>query len=157
MARPRKAWQVIEAEGKSHRTKAEMNERKEKELDVIADDIKPPSFLNASQKKQFNWYVEQLSLLNIIGNLDTELLARYVVSQDQYERIIAKMAKLDPVDDIEIFAKLTTAQNKLFVQCRQAGNDLGLSITSRGKLVVPKLNEEEKELTPEERLFGNSL
>lgn len=157
MARPRKALAVLKAEGKSHRTKAELEEREKQELEVISDKIEPPSFLSKGQKERFGWYVDELSRLNIIGNVDAELLARYVVSQDQYETVAKKLSRLDPIGQMDEYNKLINIQNKLFTQCRQAGNDLGLSITSRGRLVIPEAEGEKKELTPEEKLFGGAL
>ena len=46
---------------------------------------------------------------------------------------------------------------RFFKQARALGSDLGLTITGRAKLVVPKGKEEPKELTPEEKLFGKAL
>ena len=156
MGRPRKAAAVIEMEGKSHRTKAELEERRRQEVAVVDDELQPPSFLTKKLAERFNWYVEQLKELEIIGNVDAELLARYVASQDQYETVSKRIRNLDPIKQMDEYTKLVTAQNKLFTQCRQAGNDLGLSITSRGKLVVPQ-KEESEEKTEEEKLFGDAL
>ena len=43
MARPRKPIAVLEAEGKSHMTKKEIEERREQELKVPFTNVKPPS------------------------------------------------------------------------------------------------------------------
>lgn len=156
VGRPRKTAAVLELEGRSHKTKAELEQRRQEEIVVATDELHPPDFLPKRLKDRFKWYVGQLEELNLIGNVDAELLARYVTSQDQYENVAKKIMRLDPVKNMEDYSKLVTAQNKLFTQCRQAGNDLGLSITSRGKLVVPK-KEEVKEQTDEEKLFGGAL
>ena len=157
MGRPRKSAAVLEIEGKSHKSKAELEERKlQEEAMLIDDELSPPDFLPKRLKDRFEWYVGQLRELNLIGNVDAELLARYVTSQEQYEKVAKKISRLDPVNNLEEYSKLVTAQNKLFTQCRQAGSDLGLSITSRGKLVVPQ-KEEVKEETDEEKLFGGAL
>lgn len=156
MARPKKSWRVIEAEGKSHRTKEEMEQRKQTEPETISDNVEPPEFLPARLKTQFKWYVKELERLKIIGNVDADALGRYLVSQEQYEIVSKKLMKLDPVNDLEAYGKLTTIQNKAFTNARQSGNDLGLSISSRGKLVVPEDKEKPKE-TPDEQLFGQQL
>ena len=46
--------------------------------------------------------------------------------------------------DIYEMEKLATMQDKAFKQCRASGNDLGLSITSRCKLVMPEKTEDPK-------------
>ncbi|MGN7308777.1 P27 family phage terminase small subunit, partial [Bacillus subtilis] len=51
-----------------------------------------------------------------------------------------------------IYADLTLNQDKFFKQCRQAASDLGLTISSRCKLVVPK--KEEKEPSDVEKRFS---
>ena len=49
-------------------------------------------------------------------------------------------------------------QDKLFKQCRQTATDLGLTITSRCKIVLPKTKEEKKKPQNEsEALFGNII
>jgi P27 family predicted phage terminase small subunit len=50
--------------------------------------------------------------------------------------------------------KVLNNQDKLFKQCRSSAMDLGLTISSRCKLVVPKAEEDTKELSLEDRLFG---
>lgn len=157
MGRPKKPAELIKFEGKTHIGKEELERRKAEELPVIDDEITPPKYLTPTLKKRFNWYVEQLKELNIIGNVDAELLARYVVSEDQYQTISVKIQTVNPLGDIDLYSKLVNAQSKLFNQCRTAGSDLGLSITSRGKLVIPQVKEPPKELTPEQKLFGGSL
>ena len=158
MGRPRKAVEVIWAEGKTHMSKEDYERRKAQEVALIDDDLQPPEYLPVRLKRRFEWYVQQLDKLNIIGNVDAELLARYVASEEQYQAVAKKLLKLDPVNDNDLYTKLASTQNKLFTQCRQAGNDLGLSITARGKLVLPVPDEKDKAPeTVEDALFGDAL
>ena len=56
-----------------------------------------------------------------------------------------KAIKEDPLK-FEAWSKI---QERYFKQCRSSANDLGLSISSRCKLVVPEINQE----TPKENKF----
>ena len=85
-------------------------------------------------------------------NLDCEVLARYVMLENQFQQISTKLLQLN-IDDEEYY-KFCNLQEKIFKQVRQVGNDLGLSISSRCKLVVPSKEKEEKELSIEDKLFG---
>ena len=148
---------MLQARGKKNLTKEEIEQRKAEEIEFPSDEIIAPEYLLARMKREFYKYAKQLKEIGIIGNVDADLLAKYVMSEDQYRTVSREILRLDMVKDLKTYTSLVTAQNKLFTQCRQAGSDLGLSITSRGKLVVPKGDEEDKEQTPEEKLFGNAL
>jgi P27 family predicted phage terminase small subunit len=50
--------------------------------------------------------------------------------------------------------KVLNNQDKLFKQCRASAMDLGLTISSRCRLVIPTTDNKEKELSIEDRLFG---
>ena len=80
-----------------------------------------------------------------MSNLDCDALARYITSLDLYIKISKKIRTKKVMDDIFLLEKYSSLQDKYFKQCRAAGNDLGLSITSRCKLVVPKAEETPKE------------
>ena len=85
-------------------------------------------------------------------NLDCEVLARYIILENQFQQISTKLMSLYIED--EDYYKFCTLQDKIFKQVRQVGNDLGLSISSRCKLVMPTKQEEEKEESLEDKLFG---
>ena len=51
------------------------------------------------------------------------------------------------------YPAMVRIQEKLFTMARQSANDLGLTISSRCKLVVPK--KEEKEVDPIAAKFGD--
>ena len=152
MAGQRQPIELLLAKGNKHLTKAEIEERKAKEIKASNDDIKPPSYLNEKLIPHFNYIADQLLDIGIMTNLDCEVLARYVILENQFQQISTKLMNLD-IDD-EDYYKFCTLQDKIFKQVRQVGNDLGLSISSRCKLVVPTKQEEEKEETLEDKLFG---
>ena len=137
---------LVELKGTNHLTKAEKEERAEAEISAPADSIVPPDFLTAKQKKRFNEIAADLQAIGIMANIDAPALARYVVSEDQYEKLTRIVRKiLSRTKDVpEYLSKLLTSQDKLFKQCRAAASDLGMTITSRCRIVIPKAPEKPK-------------
>ena len=155
MGKPRQPISLILAKGnKAHLTKAEIEERTKQEVKAKDNNIQPPSYLPDNLKKEFNIIAEELKELGIMSNLDCSALARYVSSEYQYQKVLRSSFKMSPEN--EKYPGLLLMQEKLFKMARQAATDLGLTISSRCKLVLPK-KEKERELTEEERLFGGSL
>lgn len=157
MARPKESIHVIQMKGKTHMGKAEIEQRKAEEVKAPSDNVAAPDYLPARLKTRFNEYAKQLVDLNIFGNIDAEALGRYLTAQDAYEVASKAMLKMDIVNDIDQYSKLVNVHNKLFTQARQTANDLGLSISSRGKLVLPKDNTPVKPKTETEMRFANRL
>lgn len=154
MARPRQPIDLIVAKGKKNLTKKEIEERKSKEVQAPADKIEPPSYLPSSLKKEFKRIAGELIDIGIMSNLDCEALARFIVSEYNYQKVTQKLLKTGV--DNKKYIDLLLMQEKLFKMCRQSAGDLGLTISSRCKLVVPK-KEDKKELTEEEKLFGGRV
>ena len=149
MAGPRLPLEVVQARGSKHLTKAEIKARQEREIKPITDNIIAPTYLTKKQKEEFYKISKQLEKLKIMGETDVDALARYIVSRGFYENAIKQMRKPEVKGDPILFEKWLNNQDKLFKQCRASANDLGLSISSRCKLVVPEANKE----TPKENKF----
>ena len=152
MAGQRQPIELLLAKGKKNFSKAEIEERKAKEVKANTDNIKPPTYLSDELIPNFEYIANQLTDIGIMTNLDCEVLARYVMLENQFQQISSKLLQLN-IDDEEYY-KFCNLQEKIFKQVRQVGNDLGLSISSRCKLVVPSKEKEEKELSIEDKLFG---
>ncbi len=73
-------------------------------------------------------------------NLDIDALARFVIARKMYLEITNRL--LESPELMVADKDVVTTQDKLFKQCRAAASDLGLTISSRCKLVVPKQPEE---------------
>lgn len=157
---------LILLKGKSHLTKEQIEERTKTEVKAPADDVKPPDYLTGKLKKEFLVIATELKRIDLITNLDVDALARFLLAREQYVRLTKELRTIPPTITIENpdtgkkvkvanenYGDTLLAQDKLFKQCRAASADLGLTITSRCKLVVPK-KPEEKQPTEEERLFG---
>lgn len=158
MARPREPINLIEAKGRSHLTKAEIEERRAVEVQPCTDEIEAPGFLTAAQKKHFLKLAGQLEKIRIMGETDVDTLARYVTAQSQYEKTtkeLRALAKDKPKrDEPDYYTQLdlwyaaqnsaAKLQDRYFKQASALARDLGLTISSRCKLVVPAKDEEPK-------------
>jgi len=150
---------VVQGKGKKHLTRQEIKERMEQEESIkgYADNVEPPSYLTAAQKKEFNKIAAELIRLEIFSNLDVDSLARYIDSKTQYIQMIKELKKIKPTETVtkpdgkkltfanEDYPKLQRVKNALFGECRAAAADLGLTITSRLKLVLPPKEEKKTE------------
>ena len=165
MARPRQPIELVIAKGKKNLTKAEIEERRATEPQICTDGIVAPAYLTAKQKKSFDRLAGQLQKINIMGETDVDALARYVTAQSQYEAAAKDLRALqkqkpkepaggDPEEDAKYMGMLgiwLTCQENLdkrvdryFKQAQTAAAALGLTISSRCKLVVPVKSEPEK-------------
>ena len=140
MAGPRQPIELLKAKGAKHLTKAEIREREETEIKANSDKIEAPSYLPEELKIKFNEVANELNDIGIMSNLDCEALARFLIAEFQYQKVVKKAIKMSPEN--EKYMDLLLMQEKLFKMARQAAGDLGLTISSRCKLVVPKPKEE---------------
>lgn len=178
MAGPKQPIDLLLIKGKKHLTKKEIEERKSKEVKAPSDKaVKSPSYLPSDLKKEFKKLAEELVDIGIMSNLDVDALARFLLAKKMYLQVTNELLKQEPVrlveqpildeegEVIEIkqmtvsnetYTELLINQDKLFKQSTKAAADLGLTISSRCKLVIPK-KEEEKPKSKEEKLFGDAL
>lgn len=151
---------VIQGKGRSHHiTKDEAKRRlqHEEKMRGSTENIIAPAYLTKKQKDEFYEIAEKLIALGIFSNLDIDNLARYIDSRTQYIQLIRDLKKIKAVDVIkdeagntitvanEDYPKLQRVKNALYNECRSAAADLGLSITSRLKLVIPETNDKPPE------------
>lgn len=169
--RNKQPLQVIQGKGRSnHLTQEEIKKRQKHEEKVrgFSDKVVPPSYLTAAQKKEFIQIAEELIRIDIFSNLDIDSLARYLDSKYQYLQLVKDMRKIKPTEVVELptgkkvtlanedYPKLARVKNTLFTECRSAASDLGLTITSRLKLVIPTPTPAEGKSEAEKR-FGGRL
>lgn len=149
MAGQRQPIELVIANGKKNLTKAEIQARRDSEVKPIIDNITAPSYLTSKQKKEFDKIASQLQKLKIMGETDVDALARYVIANELYVHSVKKMRSGTVKNDPVTFGLWAKNQERYFKQCRASANDLGLSISSRCRLVVPAT----KETTPKENKF----
>ena len=151
MAGQRLPLEVVQARGSKHLTKAEIQERKEREIKPVTDDIIAPDYLTKKQKDTFYKLSAQLEKLKIMGETDVDALARYIVANDSYVHATKQLRKSEVKNDPMKYESWSKIQERNFKMVRASANDLGLSISSRCKLVVPGANKEDK---PKENKFA---
>ena len=149
MAGQRLPTGVVEARGNKHFTKAELEARREREIKPITDNIIAPGYLTKKQKEDFDTIADQLKKLKIMGETDVDALARYITARDFYVNAVKQMRKKEVKNNPILFESWAKIQERYFKQCRSCANDLGLSISSRCKLVVPETKKE----TPKKNKF----
>ncbi|MCI9078980.1 MAG: phage terminase small subunit P27 family [Lachnospiraceae bacterium] len=156
MARPREPIDLVAAKNRKHLTKAEYENRKKSEVTAPADNIKPPSFLTRKEKDRFNEIAGQLKDIGIMTNLDCDVLARYIRASTEYEKVTKQLARIKFVPDKKSWSGeeeqlaeqtgkynyLQKIQARLEKQCNANARELGLTISSRCRLVLPKKEEE---------------
>lgn len=151
MAGPRQPIDLVLAKGRKNLTKKEIEERKKQEIKAPDDKVEPPSYLPDELKENFTRIANELIDIGIMSNLDCEALARFIVSESQYQKVSQRIMKMKTIG--QTYMDLINTQDKLFKMCRQSANDLGLTISSRCKLVMPK--KEKKAVDPVAAKFGD--
>lgn len=158
MAGPRQPIELVEFKGKKHLTKAEKEERHARELKPCTDEIAAPKYLTGPQKKDFYRIAAQLEKLKIMGETDCDTLARYITAQGLYEQAVKdlravqkarpKGADADALGLIKwanALEQLDKRQERYFNQAQKAAAALGLTISSRCRLVAPVVEEKPKD------------
>lgn len=149
MAGQRQPTALVLAKGSKHFSKAELAEREAREVKPCTDDITPPSYLTKSQKAEFIRLAGQLEKLKILGETDVDALARYILSRDTYVKLTKQIQKKAILEDPILLDKYMKNQDRAFRQCDTSAKALGLTISSRCRLVVPEIKQE----VPKENKF----
>lgn len=159
MARPRQPIDLIAQKGRKHLTITEYAERKNSEVTAASDNVKPPAFLSKKEREKFEEIAKQLIDLKIMTNLDCDVLARYIRAETEYIKLSRQLQKIKFVPDKnsmipedaqlkEQYAEynyLSKIQNRAMKACNENARELGLTISSRCRLVIPKEKEEKPE------------
>ena len=141
MGRQRQPTDLVLLNGRKHLTKAEIEDRRSSEVAPLIGKITPPKSLTPAERKEFKKIAKQLQELGVLSQTDEGALERYVqvhhLFLDVQEQLKLEKIRQDP----ELLDAFLKNQDRLFRQCRQAASDLGLTISSRCRLVVPKAAE----------------
>lgn len=145
MAGARQPTALVELKGKKHFTKAELEERKNAEVNADTDNIVPPDYLTEKQAGEFFALANELKRCEIMTNLDCDALARFVVARSDYADYVKLMRSIPKtVDNLQELKEADKLKRGAFLDCNTAAKELGMTISSRCKLVVPKKNDEPK-------------
>ena len=157
MSGAKKPIKLSLATGGKHWTKEEIAERLSSEVQPETEGIAAPSYLTSKQKKQFDIIADQLQRIGIMGETDNDTLARYIIAQGLYEQAVKDLRQIQkerPKGEFltvaglshwaELLNELDKRQDRYFKQAQTAAAALGLTISSRCKLAVPKSAEQPK-------------
>lgn len=141
MPGPRQPTDVILANGRKHLSKTEEAERRGREPKVEKPKTaRPPKWLPEALKKDFRALGKRLIAAGLYTDLDADTLGRYLVAQHQWliatqQAEGALAAKPPDQEQADAWGRL---QDRYFKQARNSANDMGLTVTSRCRLVVPE-------------------
>lgn len=153
-------------EGNKNRlTKKQIEQRLEAEqrLKPKSDKIKPPTWLDATAKKEFKRIASELMELDLLTNIDVNALAAYCDAYSDYVKctqIIQEEGLMveytnKAAETNKVPHPLLTKKKQLYEQMRSIASEFGLTPAARAKIAIPK--REEKPKSEEELLFGDSL
>ena len=157
MAGKRQPTDVVIANGRKHLSKTEEAERRAGEVKVSpAKTAKPPKWLPETLKKDFRAIGKRLIASGLYTELDADTLGRYLVAQHQWLIATAEVEKAlsqkDPETgqirkkrDLAAADSWGKIQERYFKQARNCANDMGLTVTSRCRLVVPDTGKQATE------------
>lgn len=150
MSRQRQPVELLLAKGKKHLTKAEIAARTVSEVKAEpVKQIRAPDYLPNELKKEFSQLARELLKLELVGKLDADILARYVMSRDAWIQAHEKaFAALYQNDDAKTVGQWARIEKIYFEQCQSCAAAMGLTISSRCKLVLPKQPDDPAEKDP---------
>lgn len=148
MPRRKEPLKLLEAKGNSHLSRTEKAKKAQEEVQApIPKQVRSPDWLPTNLRKEFNSLSRQLIDIGIFAKLDRDTLARYLIAHEIYFKATNHIQAAISAGNSSEAVKWATVQGRYFQQCRECANDLGLTITSRCKLVVPQQDQ------PEENAF----
>lgn len=134
----RQPTNLIEANGRKHLTRAEADERRDREVYVPPpEQVTPPKWLPKRLHGEFREVGEILLAAGLYAELDRDVLAQYFLTRDRWMKADKKAAAAIQSDDEKGAREWTGVQSAYFKQARQCAESMGLSVTSRCRIVVP--------------------
>lgn len=145
MAGKRMPTAVVEANGRKHLSKKEKAERLAAEIHAEAPDaIVPPKWLAKKHHGEFVEIAEMLCDLELYAELDRDVLGQYFVCRERWMAADKLAAKAIRDKDEKTAREWNSVQSSYFKQARQCAEAMGMSVTSRCRLVVPGVAGGEK-------------
>ncbi|MEG1778234.1 MAG: phage terminase small subunit P27 family, partial [Angelakisella sp.] len=126
-----------------HYSKAQLLERERSEIPAPpAQNLMPPSYLPPMLAEKFRKLAPVLAAIGVLSELDGDALARYLIAENNYLRVTSRLTSEINRGNIADADKWSSMQDRFFKQCRAAGSDLGLTVSGRGRLVLPPAPDE---------------
>lgn len=154
MPGPRQKLSVLEGNGRKHLSKTEKAQRAAQEVNLPKPDKMPvPKWLPKEYRTAYRNLSKQLLEADMgMAVLDADTVARYVVAQANYTAVLPLVQKAMTEEDVAMLKEYTKAQNTYFTQARACANDMGMTITSRCRLVLPESSQPKETNAFEEML-----
>ena len=138
MAGRRQPTTLVEAKGRKHLTQAEADGRRDREVHVPPPELaSPPKWLPKRLHREFQEVGEILLAAGLYAELDRDVLGQYFLSQERWLKADKKAAGAIQAGDEKLAREWTGVQGTYFRQARQCAEAMGLSVTSRCRIVVP--------------------
>lgn len=138
MSGKRQPTAVVEANGKKHLTNAEADERRDREVHVPPpDSAEPPKWLAKKWHREFREIGEILRAAGLYAELDRDVLAQYFVARTRWLDADRHAAKAIRAGDEKAAREWSGVEGTYFKQARQCAEAMGLSVSSRCRIVVP--------------------
>ena len=142
----RQPTNLVVANGRKHLSRSEEAERRAGEVQVPRPKtIKVPKWVPEQLKGDFRRLGKQLLSCGLYTDLDADTLGRYLVAQHQYLIATQETEAALRKRDSEAAEDWGRIQERYFKQARNCANDMGLTVTSRCRLVVPTAPEQRPE------------
>lgn len=138
MPGPRQPTDVIMARGQKHLSRGEEDERRDREVHVPPpEQVKPPQWLGRKFHREFCEIGEILRQAGLYAELDRDVLAQFLVARERWQRADKLASAAIRQRDEKLAREWAGVQSTYFRQCRQCAEVMGLSVSSRCRLVVP--------------------
>ena len=158
MPGPRQPTDVVKANGRKHLTRAEEDQRRDREVHVPPpEQAEPPGWLGRKFHREFREIGETLRLAGLYTDLDRDVLGQFLVSRERWQRADRLASAAIRQKDEKLAKEWTAVQSAYFRQCRQCAEVMGLSISSRCRLVVPEVLANAAKETDETDEFTQAL
>lgn len=146
---------VIEMRDRSHQTKAEKAARRasEPQADKVKQ-VRAPVWLPEHLREDFSKLGHELNEVDLLSKLDFDILARYLMSRDAWIAAHRKARDALDMDNAKEAGTWSRVARIYFDQCQQCASSMGLTISSRCRLVVPKPPEDEAAGDPINAVLG---
>ena len=140
MPGPRQKLSVLEGNGRKHLSKAERAQRAAQEVDLPKPkSLRVPKWLPDYLRSDFRALAKELLAADLgAAQLDRDTIARYIVAQHQFAASCRMVQDALDQEDPDLVNKWSKAQKTYFEQARACANDLGMTVTSRCRLVLPE-------------------
>lgn len=158
MPGPRQKLSVLEGNGRKHLSKNEKARRADQEVNLPKPKtIRLPKWLPEEHRKEFRTLAKELLDADMgAAQLDRDTLGRYVVAQAQYAQACKMAGEALAAKNSALAEKWTKIQDTYFKQARACANDMGMTITSRCRLVLPE-GAKPKEKNPFEQMMEERM